>query len=257
MSASPVPDDELPATSGGELGFDAVLWNATADLRRAIDDLEFLRQLGDGTLPLPAFRAYLEQDAIYLAGYSRALALLAATAPDPLAAAFWATSAATATTVEAGLHQELLQGDRLGAPADMAAGSDGVVRDLRSPAEPTPMCLGYVSYLIATAATAPYPVAAAAVLPCYWIYADVSARLAEQAEQVLAADPSHPFARWVAAYDGPEFQQSVLRARALVASAGAAASPDQRSAMLTAFRTATRFEHQFWDTALNPRPWPV
>lgn len=76
------------------------LWAGTADLRRAIDELEFLERLGDGTLPFDDFAFYLRQDALYLAGYSEALALLAARAPDPEAAAFWASSAHTAAVVE-------------------------------------------------------------------------------------------------------------------------------------------------------------
>ena len=220
------------------------LWAATADVRARIDDLEFLTQLGAGTLPLPTFRFYLEQDSLYLAGYAQALALLAAKAPAPAQAAFWASSAHGAAVVEAGLHGDLLAGSALGGPA---AGVE---------VHHSPTCLGYVSYLIATAATADYPVGAAAVLPCFWIYAEVAARLAVDAARVLQADPEHPYARWVANYDGPEFQQSVVRARALVDEAAATATDDQRRRMATAFRTATLYELLFWDTALHRLPWP-
>src|SRR6478735_6809194 len=161
-----------------------VLWAQTEQLRKSIDELEFLRRLGDGTLPLQVFRTYIDQDALYLEGYAKALALLAARCPDPATAGFWAKAAATAATVELSLHQSLLAGGTLPepdqpAPSGRSAGS--------APATHSPACLGYVSYLIATAATKPYPVAAAAVLPCFWIYADVGRRLASSAKDVLAA----------------------------------------------------------------------
>lgn len=216
------------------------LWDRTKSLRAAIEDLEFLRRLGDGTLPLPAFRFYVEQDELYLTGFARALALTAAQAPDPQSAAFWAISSATATTVESTLHESLLAALP---PADAEP-------------EPSPTCLGYYSYLIATAATAPYPVAAAAVLPCFWIYAEVGRDLARSAQRVLDENPDHPYARWVSTYDAPEFQESAAKARALVDAAAEAATEADRLAMAEAFTVAMRYELMFWDTALHPLPWP-
>ncbi len=101
----------VPAHSSPAPGrFTDFLHDHTRPLRAAIDDLEFLRRLGDGTLPLDAFRTYIEQDALYLAGYSKALALLSAKSPDAGTGAFWATSAATAAIEESVLHDTLLSG---------------------------------------------------------------------------------------------------------------------------------------------------
>ncbi|KAA0022441.1 TenA family protein [Antrihabitans cavernicola] len=219
------------------------LWSETEQLRKSIDELDFLRRLGDGTLPLDVFRTYIEQDALYLAGYTKALALLAARSPDPVTAGFWSNASSTAATVELSLHQRLLTGGSLPqadtAPVHSAA------------------CLGYVSYLIATAATEPYGVGAAAALPCFWIYADVGRTLAATAKDVLAADPAHPYAQWVTTYDDPAFQDEVARAREVVDAAGAAATEAERTQMITAFTIAARYELMFWDTALNPQPWPA
>ena len=215
------------------------LWADTASIRAAIDDLEFLRRLGDGTLPLEVFHTYIEQDTLYLEGYAKALALLAARAPDPVTAGFWAQAAATAATVEVTLHAGLLAGT-----------------DRPEPAHST-TCLGYVSYLIATAATEPYPVAVAAVLPCFWIYAEVGRELAKTAKVVLDADPSHPYAQWVTTYDSPEFQEEVERAREFADAAADAATDAERDAMRGAFAIASRYELLFWDTALHPQPWPA
>jgi thiaminase/transcriptional activator TenA len=212
------------------MSFSAEAWARTAALRAEIEELAFLTELGEGTLAPAAFRHYLEQDALYLAGYAKALALLAARAPDAAAASFWALSAHTTGVVEAQLHQDLLGGARA--------------------MEPSPSCLAYVSYLIACAATEPYAVAAAAVLPCYWVYADTGARLAAAARS--AAD--HPYARWVAAYDDPGFQESTRRARELVDDA-AATAPGEVPAMHRAFAVATRYELEFWRSAHVQEAW--
>lgn len=219
------------------------LWDETEQIRAAIDELEFLRRLGDGTLPLDVFRTYIEQDAVYLEGYAKALALLAARSPDPVTAGFWATASATAATVELSLHQGLL--------------TDGSLPPADTPPTASPTCLGYVSYLVAAAATDPYPVAVAAVLPCFWIYADVGRRLAATAQVVLDAQPDHPYAKWVTTYDSPEFQEEVRRARELADAAADVASDADRAAMSTAFGIAARYELMFWDTALHPQPWPA
>ncbi|WP_236826543.1 MULTISPECIES: TenA family protein [unclassified Blastococcus] len=219
-------------------GFSERAWAATADLRRAIDELPFLAELADGTLAPEVFRHYLEQDAVYLGSYARALALLAARAPDAQAAAFWAGSAQTCGAVETELHADLLGTDLLGEPDGAPVAS--------------PTCLAYTSYLVATAATAPYPVAAAAVLPCYWVYADVGARLAP----VARAAPDHPYRRWVATYDAAPFQEATVTARRL-ADAAARSAPGQEPAMLTAFAVATRYELEFWRAAHAREGWAV
>ncbi|SEL23690.1 thiaminase /4-amino-5-aminomethyl-2-methylpyrimidine deaminase [Blastococcus sp. DSM 46786] len=218
-------------------GFCDRAWAATADLRRVIDELPFLAELADGTLAPEAFRHYLEQDALYLGGYARALALLAARAPDAPAAAFWAGSAQNCA-VETQLHADLLGTDLLGTPDGAPVAS--------------PTCLAYTSYLVATAATAPYPAAAAAVLPCYWVYAHVGSRLAPVARS--AAD--HPYRRWVATYDAAPFQEATATARRLT-DAAARSAPDQEAAMLTAFAVATRYELEFWRAAHARESWAV
>ncbi|MGY1640399.1 TenA family protein [Geodermatophilus sp. SYSU D00703] len=223
----------------GDASFTARAWAATAGLRAAIDDLPFLAELGSGALDPATFRHYLEQDTLYLADYARALTLLAARAPDSAAASFWATSAAATATVERQLHADLLAAEL--PAADRPAG-DPV---------PSPTCLAYVSYLVATAATAPYAVGAAAALPCYWVYADVGGRLARTAALV----PGHPYLRWVAAYGSAEFQEAAREARALV-DAAARDSPGAEPAMLRAFTVATRYELEFWRAAHARESWP-
>lgn len=222
------------------------MWESIAPLRNQIDSLEFLHRLGDGTLPIEAFDSYIAQDAIYLRSYARALALLAARADDPDAAVFWASAAAQAITVESQLHAELLSKDAPG------SGDSFTFGELP---EPTPTCLGYVSYLIATVATESYAVGAAAVLPCFWIYADVGTTLAQRAHDVLAANPDHPYAKWVSTYGDPTFGEQAQVARRLVDRAAIGAKPAETSAMTTAFVTASRYELAFWDTALYPQPW--
>ena len=224
------------------MSFTADAWARTADLRAAIDASPFVTALGAGTLAPATFRHYLEQDVLYLAGYARALALLAAGAPDVASAGFWSRSAHGAGLVETSLHADLL-----GSGALPAAGG---------PAAASPTTLAYTSYLVATAATAPHAVGVAAVLPCFWVYADVARRLARSAAAVVDGGGEHPYARWVAAYDDEGFQASVAAARELADAAAADQAAPTVEAMHVAFATATRYELMFWDTAFAHEDWP-
>ena len=52
-----------------------LLWSDVEDIYAAILRHPFVTGLTDGTLPREAFRHYIVQDAHYLRGYARALAL--------------------------------------------------------------------------------------------------------------------------------------------------------------------------------------
>ncbi len=218
-------------------GFSERAWARAGALREHIDALPFLRGLADGTLPTETFRHYLEQDSAYLHGYARALAGLAARAPDAGAAELWSGAATGAVVAERELHADLLE--LLGPGHDRP--------------EPSPTTQGYRSWLVATAATASYPVAVAAVLPCFWVYADVGARLAGHAETV----PDHPYARWVRAYADPAFAAVTGRAVAALDDVAARVTAAEQAEMAAAFDLAVRYEWMFWDAADRRESWPL
>ena len=219
--------------------FSAEAWDATAEIRARIDRLPLLTELADGTLEPHRFVEYLGQDDFYLRGYTRALATLASRAPNSQAAAFWARSAGEAVEAEVLMHDALLADDRL----------SGLPR----PAAASPTTRAYVNSLLAATAFEPYAVGVAAVLPCYWVYADVGATLADRAAHL----DDHPYAGWVAAYADPAFQRVTREAIALLDDAAAAADDATKQRMLTAFVDATWYEEQFWARAYALEAWPA
>lgn len=216
----------------------AAFWDAASGIRAEIQALPFLTELASGTLAPASFVEYLQQDSFYLAQYSRALAVLAARAPSRAASAFWAGSAQTAVAEEEGLHRQLM--------------GDPLLAGRPRPERPSPTTRGYTGELLTACALEPYEVGAAAVLPCFWIYADVGQRLASQASGVQG----HPYGRWVAEYGDPEFARAAQTAVDLVEEAAAGASEGVRSRMLEAFLDALRWEQLFWDAAYRREAWP-
>ncbi|XKH57865.1 bifunctional hydroxymethylpyrimidine kinase/phosphomethylpyrimidine kinase [Citricoccus nitrophenolicus] len=236
LGAPRVGDDgrnvTVPAPAVASAGpWTAALWAAGADITAAIADSDFVRALIDGSLPQHAFAFYLAQDALYLNGYARALAALAARSTDPEAQVYWAQAATGALTEEAELHRGWL-GD-----------ADG------STPEPTssPVTAAYTTFLLATALGEDRAVGVAAVLPCFWLYAQVGAALP-------AVPADHPYAAWLDTYRDPGFVTATEQALNQLEDEMAAASPAVRAVAARAYLTACRHELEFFDQALRIEP---
>ena len=222
LPVSPVPAGEAVVKPAGP--WTAALWAAGGVTWHQILDLPFVRALGDGTLDEDLFAFYLDQDALYLRDYSRALATLSARADTAEAQVHWAAGAHEAIAAESQLHEGWLANRaRLGGPS--------------------PITMGYTNFLRASAAGDDYVVGAAAILPCYWLYEEVGAVLSSQNH----AD--HPYAEWLSLYGGEEFAAEVARSLAEVERAFETASPAQRVRAARAYLSACVYEREFFDQA--------
>jgi len=214
------------------------LWSDVEDVHAAILAHPFVTGLTDGTLARESFRHYIVQDAHYLRGYSRALAICAAKAATTADTVMFAHHAADAIAAERDLHASLM-GD-LGGSAGSAA---------KEPVGPTTRA--YTSYLLATCYGGSFTEALAAVLPCYWIYARVGAEL------VHRGSPDPLYARWIAMYGSAEFQTVVDAVLALTDRVGADVSDRERALMHEHFSMTSRYEWMFWDAGYRRETWPI
>ncbi|KJL33090.1 bifunctional hydroxymethylpyrimidine kinase/phosphomethylpyrimidine kinase [Microbacterium azadirachtae] len=220
----------LDAAPGRE-AIAAEWWSSIAPIRRAIDDLPFLQRLADGSLPEASFRWYLAQDALYLRDYARTLAEASRIAPDSAEQAFWAHSAEQSVIGELQLHASMLSPEGVG---------DETFR-----ADPAPATVAYLDHLRGAAFDGDYRVLIAALLPCFWIYADVGTRLHAQA----GGDPAHPFASWLDEYADPRFAEATEEAIRIVTARAAAADVQTRERMRIAFVRSSEHERAFFAAA--------
>jgi thiaminase (transcriptional activator TenA) len=215
-----------------------VLWADVEDVYGAILAHPFLTGLADGTLPRASFRHFIVQDAHYLRGYARALAVCAAKAPDETSTVMFAEHAAQAIAAERDMHAALMA--ELGSSAEEAA---------LEPVAPTTQA--YVSYLLATAYGGSFAEALGAVLPCYWIYARVG-------EELLARSSPDPlYARWIATYGGDAFQAVVDSVLELTDRVGETISDSERALVRQHFHRTATYEWMFWDAGYRRETWPV
>ena len=214
-----------PSTSKG--AFAARLWQEAAPELEAIHALPFIRGLESGTLPEHEFKYYLSQDALYLNGYSRVLARAGALAPTEEEQLFWARSSQVCLEVESELHRNWLS------TREASTGTGPVTK-------------AYVDHLMAASASGSYAVLLAAVLPCYWLYAEVGRKL--HANYLQAGSPAaHAYADWLKTYADEEFAEATRKAITFTDAAASGASDRERAAMVEAFVHSCRYETAFFD----------
>ena len=183
--------------------------------------------IGAGTLPLAAFRAYLEQDYLFLLQYARVQAQAVAAAPDR----------ATMTHLSELLHSTLaVEVDALRA---LYATCDGDPARLDMAAM-TPICRGYTEHLLASAAHSNLLVTLAAMLPCQWGYREIGRALASAG---LPTDAR--YAAWINEYASDEYSALVDWALERFDALASAASVDERQLARAAFRDEQRMGTAF------------
>lgn len=220
------------------MSFTQALWQAHAALFHATLQLPFNQELAAGTLSRERFSHYLIQDAHYLLAYGRALAVAGAKADTPEALVQCVQAAHEAVVVERSLHDGFLR--------DFGITPEQFARTPLSPA-----CHHYTSYLLATAWSAPFAVAITALLPCFWIYAEVGRDIQSRSA------PGNPYQAWIEAYASEAFHAEVRAVRATVDRVAVSASPATLDAMQAAYAHAARLEWVFWDSAYRQATWPV
>ena len=202
-------------------------YRQAAGIRAEIDELPFVRALGDGTLPTEAFTWYLAQDALYLNRYAKALAVAARLAPTEGERAFWHECSTSAIATELLLHESWVA-------SEVVAGTT-----------PSAVTTAYLDHFAALETTGDYAVLVAALLPCFWLYSDVGDALATRNR------PGHPYADWLTTYSDEVFTEATRRAIAIAEDAARHAGASSRRAAASAFLASCVHEREFFAAPLR------
>lgn len=219
------------ATGYGD-AFDA--WRAdAAGPWRDYTHHRFVQGLAAGTLPRPAFLAYLVQDYRFLIHFSRAWAL------GIVKAATLDEMRACSATVHALVDGEMALHVGICAAA-------GIAEAELEAAEEAPENLAYTRYVLESGYSGDFLDLLAALAPCVLGYGEIGLRLAAEAA------PDTPYADWIATYGGEDFQQTCRDVGALLDGAVARRLGDAPETLprwdelARRFATATRLEVAFW-----------
>ncbi len=218
------------------MSFSQDVWKRNFDLYQKTLNHPFNQELAQGTLDQQAFSHYVIQDAHYLLAYGRALAVCAAKAFEADDVIQFAEGAKVAIVVERSLH-------------------DGFMQDFgisKAEFENTPLtlaCHHYTSFLTATAWSESYPVILAALLPCFWIYAEVGNDIVSNSAE------NNPYQAWVDTYSGEEFHTAVKNVIATIDRVAERCDADTIEKMHQAYRRGAELEWLFWDSAYKKNGW--
>ena len=200
----------------------------------------FVRGLAEGSLPLEAFRFYIEQNLQYLPEYARAMAIGASRADDVGTMRVFASELANVVGSEIPENEELLL-RTIGLGARDRGGADGMA----------PATVAYTSFLVGTAARGGAVEIMATIVPCTWSYGEIAARIAGD-----VAD--HPvYADWFRFFGSPDYGRIVeaMRRDFEEIAAGADTAADDEERLQWLFATGVRLERDFWDMAFEQTHW--
>ena len=215
--------------------------------RTAVEDWQaytrhdFVRRLGDGTLPRAAFLHYLVQDYVFLAHFARAWALAVVKAGD------LEEMKAAAATVDALVNQEMQL------HVEVCA-REGIAEKTLIAAEEEVENLAYTRFVMDTGLAGDFLDLLAALAPCVLGYGEIGAWLGDATAGVQT---DKAYAEWIDTYAASDYQALCLSVgrlidRAAAARLGAAPEASPRWADLCGtFRRATRLEVGFWDMGLR------
>lgn len=205
---------------------DTDLWEGTASTYQRILELPFIRELAKGTLSVDRFARYLQQDALYLVEFARALSLIASKANFADDIISFIKFAEAAIVSEREIHDYYFAQYKI----------DCCV-------EKNSACFAYTHYLISTAATRSLEESVAAVLPCFWIYRDVGNYIYQHYEG------NNPYERWILTYADEGFSRVVDEALSIAERMYKGASLRVQSEMKKLALQSSALEWQFWDVA--------
>jgi thiaminase/transcriptional activator TenA len=197
------------------------LWAANADWADRILAHPFVQGLGDGSLAVASFKAYVAQDAYFLEAFARAYALCLAgsTSRHDL---YGFADLIGGVVEELRLHRG--QAERLDIDLDRVS--------------PLPATTAYVDFLLDTARGGRLGETVAAMTPCMRLYAFLGQSLAR-------GDVAPAYAEWVRTYADPGFEALAARLEALLD-----AHADDSPAVRANYRRAMELEYRFFDANL-------
>lgn len=210
------------------------LWQDIAPIYDSILQHGFVNELMAGSLPTAMFQYYIQQDALYLADFSRALNQLAARSISTDDVLQFTQFAQNAILVERALHETYFS-----------------LYAIEPTSTKMPACFAYTNYLLATTSLQSVAVGAAAVLPCFWIYRQVGKYIYQRAIQ------ENPYRAWIDTYAGEAFDESVNKMLTITDRLAEMAGPTEQKLMQDAFRTSSQLEWYFWNDAYTQNHWQV
>lgn len=208
--------------------FTTGLWEAIQDIYTDLLAHPFVNQLAKGSLAHGSFAHYLSQDILYISDDNVALENLSGRADLEAEKQFFSDMANEGLAIERELHDYFLEHF-----------------DVKEAEIKSPVIDAYTNFLLTHSLKSSCPVAAAALLPCFWVYNMVGNHVVSNAVE------NNVYKKWIDTYSGDDFGDYIKTFIHIVEGMAKDASEAEKKQMREAFITATKFELSFFEEAVN------
>lgn len=200
---------------------------------------DFIRQLGEGSLPRPCFEHYLKQDYLFLIHFARAYAL----------AIYKSRTLAQMRQAKASL--DAILDSEMGLHVDFCRGW-GIEASALEKEPEAAATLAYTRYVLERGQAGNLLDLHTALAPCVVGYAEIARWLIGEPWVELE---NNPYRSWIETYAAEDYQQ-VARAQVALLDelAGPEPAPAREKELAETFATATRLEAGFWEMGLKLLP---
>lgn len=196
---------------------------------------EFVRQLGNGSLPKNKFIHFLKQDYAYLINYARVHSLSASVAPDIVCIQREA-NILNAIANEMELHRAKL--------------ANHGITDLSNIVE-SEACKQYKDYLMHIAKTGDWLDIQVALAPCLFGYKQAADSVEVSASFANNDNPVAEYVQWIEDYRTDRFAEAVELGKKTLEAHGAGINAAKTMQLVKIFADVTLLEVNFWTDALN------
>lgn len=205
------------------------VWKKSLSIYNDILQLDFLKELADGTLSDEAFGRYIAQDEIYLKNYYHQMQMLADLMEDEQDKELFLAFAQSGMEGEKAMHDMLIE--RYGIETEV---------------QPSKVTTDYNTHICEGISTGNPCIALAAVLPCMWIYNRVGLHILEHSKL-----EGNPYKEWILEYGNEEFTIGVNQVLEMVDNWASKADEQTLKAMDYYYLKAALYEYAFWDYGYN------
>src|SRR5690625_1323868 len=169
----------------------------------------FVQGIVNGDLPLETFKTCIMHDIYYLKHYGKIHAFAAAHADDFSLVAKLADKARRTAEAELTVHKE---------HAEILNITDEDIENFK----PAPTAYAYTSHLYRASLSGSLAQIIAAILPCYWLYADIGQKYRDEKPE------EEIYRNWIQMYASDWFQESTQEMIELIDDLAAKASDDEK-----------------------------
>ncbi len=198
----------------------------------------FNKELSEGTLPKRIFRFYVEQDALYLSDFGRALNLISKRCITPSHTKHFRLLADQILHTEKNLHLKYLGKYH----------SFNLFQDRRKP-EKIPAVSNYTNHILNKAQNGTLEEAIASVMPCFWIYNHLGKKMTTLPSYHI----HNPYYAWISSYSTEQFTHAGKKLIQIIEELESENSSYAQQNTISAFIQSTEYELLFWDSAYNKK----